>query len=275
MKKSLLLTALATLSWQAAHADDYGLWLDMAAQKNFSKKLSASIEADLRGENQLRDLTRASIGLGMDYKPIKWFSLGVGYSFIADYNLSETKVWIGKNSGKFKGYKVDDAYWRNKHRATVDVTGSLPLGRFTLSLRERYQYTHFVATTTDRTEYSGEITNPDGFTGEKYAFNDKYFSSMERTDDSKGAKDRHYLRSRIGVEYNIHHCNWTPYATYEFSNDLSNGLHLDKQRLTVGTELKVNKQHRFDFAYVYTHGMDDDNGNDNLHVLSIGYKFKF
>ena len=164
MKKTLLLTALAALSWQAAHADDYGLWLDMAAQKNFSKKLSASIEADLRGENQLRDFTRASIGLGMDYKPTKWFSLGVGYSFIADYNLSETKVWIGKNSGKFKGYKVDDAYWRNKHRATVDVTGSLPLGRFTLSLRERYQYTHFVATTTDRTEYSGEITNPNGFT---------------------------------------------------------------------------------------------------------------
>lgn len=275
MKRTLLLTALAALSWQAAHADDYGLWLDMAAQKNFSKKLSATLEADLRGENQLRDLTRASIGLGLGYKPTKWLSLGAGYSFIADYNLSETKVWIGKNSGKFKGYKVDDAYWRNKHRATVDVTGSLPLGRFTLSLRERYQYTHFVAATTDRTEYSGEITNTDGFTGEKYAFNNKYFSSMERTDDRKAAKDRHYLRSRIGLEYNIHHCNWTPYATYEFSNDLSNSLHLDKQRLTVGTELKVGKQHRFDFAYVFTHGMDDDNSNNNLHVLSIGYKFKF
>lgn len=275
MKRYLVLIALAALGLQSALADDYGMWLDLAAQKSLTKQLSVSLEADLRGENKMQNLTRASIGFGLGYKPAKWLSLGAGYSFIGDYNLSESKTWIGKTSGKFKGYKVDDAYWRNKHRATVDVTGSLPIGRFTLSLRERYQYTHFVGHTIDRTEYSGEIKNLEGFVGDKYEYNGKYFSSCETTRDEKAAKDKHYLRSRIGLEYNIRHCNWTPYATYEFSNDLSNSLHLDKQRLTVGTEWKVSKQHRLDFAYVFTHGVDDDDSANNLHVLSIGYKFKF
>ncbi len=66
----------------------------------------------------------------------------------------------------------------------------------------------------------------------------------------------------------------TPYLTYEFSNDMSNQLHLDKQRLTVGTEWKITKQHRLDIAYVYNNGADDDNDSD-IHVLSLGYKFKF
>lgn len=55
---------------------------------------------------------------------------------------------------------------------------------------------------------------------------------------------------------------------------MSNQLHLDKQRLTVGTEWKITKQHRLDIAYVYSNGADDDNDSD-IHVLSLGYKFKF
>ena len=51
-------------------------------------------------------------------------------------------------------------------------------------------------------------------------------------------------------------------------------MHLDKRRLTVGTEWKISKQHRLDFAYVYNNGADDDNDSDS-HILSIGYKFKF
>ena len=28
-------------------------------------------------------------------------------------------------------------------------------------------------------------------------------------------------------------------------------------------------------AYLYQHGENEDNGDANLHVLSVGYKFKF
>lgn len=38
--------------------------------------------------------------------------------------------------------------------------------------------------------------------------------------------------------------------------------------------MEITKQHRLDIAYVYSNGADDDNDSD-IHVLSLGYKFKF
>ena len=148
LNKRLLLPALALMAVaNTAHADDYGVWTDLAVQKSLSKQWSVDAGIDLRAENKLKDLTRYGVSVGVGYKPCKYVSLGAGYSFLRDYNLQETKYEY-KTSGALKNCKVDDAYWRSKHRATFDVSGSLPVGRFTLSVRERYQYTHFVATTT-------------------------------------------------------------------------------------------------------------------------------
>ena len=47
------------------------------------------------------------------------------------------------------------------------------------------------------------------------------------------------------------------------------------QRLQVGGDYKVNKGHTITMAYLYQHGENEDNGDANLHVLSVGYKFKF
>ena len=76
------------------------------------------------------------------------------------------------------------------------------------------------------------------------------------------------------MEYNIKHCAWTPYASYELSNNLSEDFHLDKKRLTLGAEWKITKQHRLDFAYVYDNGADDD-ARSSDHAISLSYKFKF
>lgn len=275
MKRTLLLTAIVAFAGlNTAQADDFGLWGDLAVQKNITKRFSVDAGIDLRAENELKDFTRIGAGVGLGFKATKWLSFGAGYTFLHDYNLSETKPSYKKDGTTFRGYNVDDAYWRNKHRAAFDVSGAIPVGRFTITVRERYQYTHYVATNTQRTKYRSEITDLDGWTGDVYTICGRHFSSMEQEKDAKGAKDKHYLRSRFGLEYNIRHCAWTPYATYEFSNDLSHQLHLDKQRLTVGAEWKITKQHRLDLAYVYSNGADDDNNSD-CHALSIGYKFKF
>lgn len=275
MKRTLLLTAIVAFAGlNTAQADDFGLWGDLTVQKNITKRFSVDAGIDLRAENELKDFTRIGAGVGLGFKATKWLSLGAGYTFLHDYNLSETKPSYKKDGKAFRGYNVDDAYWRNKHRATFDVSGAIPVGRFTITVRERYQYTHYVATNTQRTKYRSEITNLDGWTGDVYTIGGRHFSSKEQEEDAKGSKDKHYLRSRFGLEYNIRHCAWTPYATYEFSNNLSHQLHLDKQRLTVGAEWKITKQHRLDLAYVYSNGADDDNNSD-CHALSIGYKFKF
>ena len=49
---------------------------------------------------------------------------------------------------------------------------------------------------------------------------------------------------------------------------------LEKTRYTVGLDWKINKQHTLSLAYLYDDGQDDDS-NGKLHVLEVGYKFKF
>lgn len=262
--------------------DDFGLWTEVGVQKDFSKKFSIDAALEFRAEDKVRQASRWAASMGMGYKPVKYFSMGAGYTFIHDYSPEEVKTdyETDDDTGKldFNGYNVDHGYWRNKHRATFDLTGKLPLGRFTLSLRERYQYTHYVATTIYRTRYRSLIPanmiESGGYSGDYVEFEGEYFGKTKVVENEKKAKDRHYLRSRLQLEYNIHHCAWTPYIACETSNDLSDALHLDKTRYMVGTEWKISKQHRLDFVYLYEDGADDDALSDN-HAISISYKFKF
>ena len=275
MKKAIILI-LAAICALPALADDYGLWTSLAVQKSLNKQFSVDAGVDLRAENKLRDLTRYGFEVGLNYRPLRYLGLSAGYNFIRDYNLEEAEAKY-KTDGSLRGYNVDEAFWRSKHRATFDVTGSLPIHaghtRITLSARERYQYTHFVSTDITQYKYRTPMGEGSDLTG-AYAYAGQYFSSLKSETDTKKAKDRHYLRSRFGLELSWKHCDWSPYVTYEFSNSLTEQMHLDKQRLTIGTEWKVSKQHRLDFAYVYNNGADDDDTSDS-HILSIGYKFKF
>lgn len=276
MKQLLLL--LFALTATPALADDFGLWTSAEVQKDLSKKFSLDGGIGFRAEDKLRQASRWDFSLGATYKPVRFLSISAGYSFIHDY--SPTEVDVNYNSeGERKGYNVDHAYWRNKHRAVFNITGKVDWGRFTFSLRERYQYTHYMEADTYRDRYRSSLPeNQDisTWTGNPLflAPDGLYYVLGETAARTKKAKDRHYLRSRVQVEYNIRHCPWTPYASYELSNNLSEQLHLDKMRLTVGAEWKITKQHRLDLAYVYDNGQDDDTNSD-IHAISVGYKFKF
>lgn len=279
----ILPLVLLSVPLPALAGDDFGIWTELTAQKSLSKQFSVDGSFEFRAEDKLRQPQRWAVSLGGTYKPLRYLSIGVGYVYLHDYSFSESEEDYKKNkvdgegNPMFNGYNVDHAYWRNRHRATFDVTGKLPIGRFTLALRERYQYTHYKATNTLRDRYRGELPEgmpPESWSGTLYPYEGRYFTELTTDVKRKRAKDRHYLRSRLQLEYNIKNCHWTPYASCELSNDFSESLALDKTRLTVGAEWKITKQHRLDFAYVYEMGADDDTDGDN-HALSIGYKFKF
>ena len=279
--KRLSLLAAALLAVPVFAQDDFSLWTEVAVQKDLGKNFSVDAGVEYRMEDNVSQPARWAFSTGASYKPLKYFSIGVGYVFLHDYNFQESEIDYKKDddgveTDEFNGYNVDHAYWRNKHRATLDLTGKLPLGRFTISLRERYQYTHYVETSTLRDKYRKLIPEEQlgGWTGDRYDYAGQVFSKWEQEEKLKRAKNRHYLRSRLGVEYNIKHCAWTPYASYELSNNLSESFHLDKKRLTLGAEWKITKQHRLDFAYVYDNGADDD-ARSNDHAISLSYKFKF
>lgn len=281
--KILFLAALTALPVCAE--DDYGIWTQASLQKDLTKKVAFNGGVELRANDKLGEISRYGLSAGLTFKPQSFLHFGATYSFIRDYNASELKEHFEKNDdGELEledgrpvldGYNHYDAYWRNKHRISLDATGKVQFGRFTLSLRERYQYTRYAKADVDREKYRlvpASIT-PDNWTGDKlYPINGRYALLDEADVKTKAAKDSHILRSRVKLEYNIKGLPLNPYASYEFNNDIDNDLHLDKTRFIVGTELKITKQHRFDIAYLFQKYNDS---NDKLHALSISYKFKF
>ena len=271
--KNTLMLALATLAASPAfsQSDDFGIWTSLGVEKNLTKKLSAEAAFDFRSANNLENASRWSGAFGLSYKALNFLKLGAGYVYIYDYSPLETKVNF-TNKGKVNGYNVDHGHWQNKHRVYFDATGHVKMGRFKLSLRERYQYTHTAATDCPRTRFRDEVQG--GYTGETFVWEGTEFMEMSKVTDHKTGKDKHYLRSRVKIEYNIPKCPINPYASYELSNDLEDGLDLDKTRLIIGSEWKITKQHVLSAGYLYQHGTDGDH-DGGRHVLDLSYRFKF
>ena len=264
-KKTLLLLA-AVLAMPSFAESDFGLWTGVTLEKEFGKKFSLDAGIDFRAAENVTRPARWSASFGAGYKVNKYLKFGAGYIFITDRNPWEYKVNYNEK-GEMKGYNVDHSYWRNKHRAFFEATGKMKAGRFSFSLRERYQYTHFVATTTERDRYRGQVT-PE-YPGEQY----NGYAYDETVTDSKSAKDKHYLRSRLKVEYDISKCPLTPFVSYEAYNNLGEAFDLDKSRVSAGVDWKINKKLNLSAAYLFQSGADDDS-DGNEHILDIGFKIE-
>lgn len=273
-RKFLRLAALLPLlaaTLPATAGDDFGVWTSVAAEKEVTKKLSFEGSLEFRAENKLRSATRWDVSVGADYKLWKFLKVSGGYVYIYDRSLQETKVNFN-NSGKENGYNVDHGFWRSKHRAHFDLTFKHKLGRFELSLRERYQFTHYRPADCLRDRYRDEALAGDQ--GDFYEWNGRKFYSFEQVPEHKSTRNRHYLRSRLQLEYDIKGLPLAPAVSYEMSNDFSDAFDIAKHRVTAGADWKVNKKNVISLNYIYENGADDDS-DGNAHVISVGYKLKF
>lgn len=275
MGQRFMVLALALMAGAVAKAgDDFGLWTELSVEKSFNKKFSVSGGFDFRAEENVTRASRYAVNVGADYKLAKFLKIGAGYVYMYNRSAAELKVDYKKDGTTMNGYDYDHAYWRHRHRVFAEVTGKVDVGRFTFSLRERYQYTHYMPDSCVRDKYRGLV--PESYEGGYWPVrneNGMFYAYDETVMDAKPKKGKHYLRSRLQVEYDIKGLPLTPFASYEFSNNLSDGFHLDKQRLTVGADYKIKKKHTLSLAYIHENGADDDSGN--LHAISVGYKFKF
>lgn len=227
-------------------ADDSGLVVSVDAQHKFTKKFSADVDAEMRTRNNFRTWDRFSVGLGGSYKLNKWLKAGAGYQLIIDNDKEKISYNL---DGSFNNWRP--SYWGVRHRAYVTLTASYRLGRFDISLRERGQYTY-------RPEH--ETT--------RYDFDNQYWENT-----TVRSKNKYMLRSRLKVEYDIPASKFTPWASVELFNDLT----LEKTRALVGVDYTFRKKHIFELSYRYQHvhgGLDDD-GETEMHMLGVGYTFKF
>lgn len=270
-KRCILLAAALSGTAPAAHAgDDFGIWAGVSAEKSVTKRLSFDVGADFRAGQNLQSIARWDGSLGVDYKVCKFLKVSTGYTYIYDRTPQEAKANFN-NKGKRNGYNVEHGFWRSKHRFNLDATGRVKLGRFNISLRERYMLTRYAETDYKRDRYR-DAAQP-GYVGENFYWGGEAFTSLEQVERQKAPHTRHLLRSRLQAEWKIRG-PFTPYVAYELSNDMSQQFELKKTRLSVGTDWKISKKHVLSLGYVYQNGIDDDSSN-NIHVIDVGYKFKF
>ncbi|MBO4612954.1 MAG: DUF2490 domain-containing protein [Bacteroidaceae bacterium] len=255
----------------SARADDNtgALWTEVGVTKALPYNLSVEGNVGHRTIDWFDWSSRTDVGAGLGYKPNKYVKLGFGYAYIAKHNQETWKPHLNA-ADNWNGYNVDAANWAQRHRLMLDVTGTIrakKLVRF--SLRERYQYTYQPARDVDRTKLRKPLA---GIT-EGYTEWDGYASSTQVV-DHKHHKNRHLLRSRLKISIDKKGWKWEPYVSVETHNDLQSGMHLDKIRTAVGVDYTINKHHEVGMGYIFNHENDDD-GDQNIHAISIGYNIKF
>lgn len=134
--------------------------------------------------------------------------------------------------------KKDLWQWEIRQRYYTYATASWDVNRFEISLRERFQSTY---------RQSKDYKNP-----------------------------KNYLRSRISVDYDIRRSPFQPYASAEMYYLLkSQESGINRWRYTAGCEYKIDKKNQLDFFYRYTTFADDDNDEENGHMLGLCFKHRF
>ncbi len=257
MKKFLIVLASAAMTLSAA-AQTLPLTESSTSdvQGRFRAGLTVPIgkSVNVQWSEQLRlgdnfgSVEKVVSSLGVDYKPLPFLKLGAEYCFVNEHDAVEG--------------------WDIRHRLNLDVAGSYRAGRVKLSLRERVRLRF-------RSDSVNRFEKPDPFVT---------------------------LRSRVKAAYDIRHSRWEPYAYAElyvtlnapapvgnFKTDaFSHDNYINRVRLAVGTEYKIDNRNRLDFYYMvhfnrefrarYKAGSGDMKewslAKQCNHVFGIDYNFK-
>lgn len=201
--------------------DDFGSILSVDVTKKIVKKLNVAFEEEYRTRSNFSETERFSHTLDLNYKPVGFLKVGGAYNLI--------------------NYNHEKRGWEIRHRYYFYATGSLDAGRFSFSLRERFQ-----STKRQGVEQTATRANP-----------------------------KLYLRSRLKVDYNIRKCKFDPFASVELFSTLNNpqNNNVDQWRGIAGVNYKLNKQSSFQAYYRYTNYTDDE--SIDKHLFGIAYSFKF
>lgn len=274
--KRLLALLIVFCAITAARAEDFGLWTDISLSQNLAVKgLSAEFGYDMRMNNNVKGVTRRSFNAGLNYSLTHYIKVGAAYAYIYSLSLGEREEKYKEDDDgtidyeQWKGYNYTHSFWRNKHRFIGYLKGDIDIGRFNLSLRERYHHTIFQhdRTTKDKYRYNTIYDEDDNIS---YELKGGY---PESEDDNKRSKVKDYLRQKIELTYNIPHCPITPDISVEMENNLQRTFHIEEMRYVAGFEWKIRKKYHVGLHYHYHKGVgDDDEGN--LHAIEFSLKFK-
>ena len=244
--------------------DEFGIWTTFEASKKINKKFKVVGDIEFRTYDFVSNVERVAIGVKLEYKILKWLKSNVGYQFHYKHNPEEIKlkdsvlvddIFIGQNKN------FDHDYWVIRNRVYATISGEYKIGRFEFGLRERLQYTHTCAATTNETKYEYKSA-----TGADLDPN-SYQLFEETALEEKDAKHNLTLRSRLNVKYDIPNCKVNPFASVELYTRLDEWKGYDKLRYRLGASYKINKDNSISLYYLF----EDVNGGANGHAIGLEY----
>ena len=217
--KILLATCLLLDVFFAVAQDtekDFGSWASVEVSKKLTKKFAVEFEEEVRIFQNLTQIDRFLTSPGVVYSFNKYFRAGAGYAWIYDHDLN-------------------DEMWRNRHRYYGYLQGKMDWGRFTFSLREKFQTTY-------------------------YKEKDQQYKS--------------YLRSKLGISYDIKGFKAEPYLSAEMHYRLNNpdGNEIENWRYTLGVEYPFGKNFAVDGFFRLNR---DVNVKNPVNMTIIGASLKF
>jgi hypothetical protein len=200
-----------------AQKKDFAIWYTIGARYEITKKLKIDVSEEFRSIDNGSYGDQFFTDLGLSYKFNKYVSIGGYYRFIRKRENDET--------------------FHNRNRFYGDVQLSLPVKRFELSYRFRYQR--------QVNEYS------------EYVINDPIL----------------YNRHKISLEYNIPKTRLTPSIFYERFFRINESYNADNERYGLDLSYSFLKHHKIDLSYMINNDLAPR--DKKLYILSIGYRFTF
>lgn len=281
----LLILAFILPAALPVRAED-DLRLDFTAEANkklLNNRLTVGLSANTRTQDNTSQMDGYALELGGTYKLIDRKKYGLKFGLAYEHSwvkrLGEceprykTKYYKDKfdyiGDGQFEaiekgyntGYNYDAAYWRGRSRLSLSMAFSYRLSkRLYLTLKETMQYKHYYGTWTERTKYRNKVR-----------YGEESTDVVETYMKEKRAKDRWMLRSKLTMQYSKKRCPWEPFVSAELGCEV--GYTAYKWKFTAGTDYKISKQHTLNVFYRYQTENDED--ALNVHIVGVGYGFKF
>jgi hypothetical protein len=221
IKKTALLILLLSLAGIAFSQDnDFGLWFEVDASHELVNKLDAEFFGALRTFNNSTQIQESFLEGGLHYNVNKYVSLSGSYRLTSRIE--------------------DDSKYYFRHKYFMDIKGTLPVRKFSFSLRAKIQ-------STTKTY-------------------------IEEEDD---LLSKYYFRLKFKGTYDLSAIPLKPYVYYEsfipvFSDS---GYSIDRYRISAGAELQISRKSSVDLGYIFQRDYQPHLSDEN--IVSINYKIKF
>ena len=208
---------------------EFGGRVSVSVDKKITKGLHVSLEEEVRFDNNFGSLDRLQTTLALSYKVHPNIKLGLGYALINGY---------GTKSESFKN---------PRHRFMADATGTIHLGRWNLSLKERFQVTR-------RTGDFNVYQNPRNALTLKSRLETRY-KGFGKVQPYAYLEVRNYLNAPV-IEAAY---NGSIYVTLDDYSEVGepgwflagfNGAYVNRLRGAFGADIRLDKRNTLNFYFM-------------------------